>query len=246
MRCYVIFKDIMKNVVPGTKYINLDEEDRFVFAIGDVHGCAEEFETLCGIITRLYKDPIIVQLGDLIDRGPYFKEVFDVVEKYNVITLIGNHELNFLLEHRGFKRCNSQARRESHDRFDLLSAEEQERIIEIMDRSYNAVIVKYRGNNAFLSHSPLKNLEALTHNYSAWSCCTRNDPYDNNVLSCYQFIGIHGHQHWNYRHIEDQIADKSNSFNVDGGAVYGGELVALEVARQITIKVSANKTYFNR
>lgn len=238
------FRDRMKDVLPGAKVINT--RDRFVFAIGDVHGCAEEFEELCAKITTMYNNPLIVQVGDLIDRGPYFKEVFDVVQKYNVLTLIGNHELNFLLEHRGYKRCNSQARLESHNRFAKLKQSDQDTILEILDSSLNAVEINNNGEKILISHSPIKQAESLHFSYSGWSCCTRNEPYDNSVFNVYNWKGIHGHQHWNYRDIFKQVKEDLPTFNIDGGCVYGGELVGLEVYSKEPIIVNAKKVYFNK
>lgn len=236
---------MFRNDIPGVKHIDLDKENsRAIIAIGDIHGCAKEFEIICKTANIVYDNPIIVQLGDLIDRGPYFKEVFDVVEKYNVITLIGNHELNFSLEHRGFKKCNSVARKESHDKFNLLCTSDQEKIIEIIDKSYNAMTIVSGKTTTILSHSPIEHIDNVSSNKNAWAYCAINSPYNSEMLDKHDIIGIHGHQHWNYRSIEAQIDDKLNSFNIDGGIVYGGELVALEVTKLIPIIIKSNETYF--
>ena len=65
------------------------------FAIGDIHGCAEELNDL---ITKLPldDDSTIVFLGDYVDRGPNSKGVIEKIielqNQYNVVTLQGNHE----------------------------------------------------------------------------------------------------------------------------------------------------------
>src|SRR6202034_4920832 len=45
-----------------------------VFAVGDVHGCADHLQSLLDTIRRLAREAIgprrLVYLGDLIDRGP--------------------------------------------------------------------------------------------------------------------------------------------------------------------------------
>ncbi|OFZ46459.1 MAG: hypothetical protein A2381_01995 [Bdellovibrionales bacterium RIFOXYB1_FULL_37_110] len=70
-----------------------------LFAIGDIHGCNKELELL---LTRLpFKDSdTILFLGDYIDRGKDSKGVVNTIlnlaKKYNVITLMGNHEQMFL------------------------------------------------------------------------------------------------------------------------------------------------------
>ncbi len=64
-------------------------------AIGDVHGCLDALENLEKIAGFSESDTIIA-LGDYIDRGSDSKEVIDWMiaarEKYNLITLLGNHE----------------------------------------------------------------------------------------------------------------------------------------------------------
>lgn len=67
-----------------------------MFAIGDVHGCAEELRALIQKLP-LRKDSLVVFLGDYIDRGPDSRGVVDTIldlQQYcRVICLLGNHEL---------------------------------------------------------------------------------------------------------------------------------------------------------
>jgi serine/threonine protein phosphatase 1 len=67
-----------------------------VFAIGDVHGCAEELRALIQKLP-LRKDSLVVFLGDYIDRGPDSRGVVDTIldlQQYcRVVCLLGNHEL---------------------------------------------------------------------------------------------------------------------------------------------------------
>lgn len=66
-----------------------------VFAIGDVHGCADELEELLGMLP-LGDDSTVVMLGDYIDRGPYSRRVLEILmeakRKHRMVTLSGNHE----------------------------------------------------------------------------------------------------------------------------------------------------------
>jgi serine/threonine protein phosphatase 1 len=67
-----------------------------VFAIGDVHGCADELRALIQKLP-LGRDSLVVFLGDYIDRGPDSRGVVDTVlelqEYCRVVCLLGNHEL---------------------------------------------------------------------------------------------------------------------------------------------------------
>lgn len=70
-----------------------------IFAIGDIHGCANELRQL---LNQLPQDPdtTFVFLGDYVDRGPDSAEVIDTVlelsQRCNVVPLLGNHEAMFL------------------------------------------------------------------------------------------------------------------------------------------------------
>ena len=72
-----------------------------IYAIGDIHGCADLLEALLRQIDmdcRLYPTnrPIVVFLGDYIDRGPASREVLDLLLAYErtkeSVFLKGNHE----------------------------------------------------------------------------------------------------------------------------------------------------------
>lgn len=72
-----------------------------IFAIGDIHGCADRLEAL---IARLdidaHRDRLLF-IGDYIDRGPASRDVIDRILDLrkrldHVICLLGNHERMFL------------------------------------------------------------------------------------------------------------------------------------------------------
>lgn len=64
-------------------------------AIGDVHGCASEFEALLSILKPQPEDRII-QVGDLVNRGPNSHDAVSLAREYKVSCLLGNHELRLL------------------------------------------------------------------------------------------------------------------------------------------------------
>jgi serine/threonine protein phosphatase 1 len=69
-----------------------------IIAIGDIHGCHEELTSLLARLQVTASDRVIL-LGDLINRGPESPKVLDIVQQYDCVPLLGNHELR-LLEHR--------------------------------------------------------------------------------------------------------------------------------------------------
>jgi serine/threonine protein phosphatase 1 len=89
--------------------------DRVVYAVGDIHGCADLLDRLVCAITEdalglgLETPPVLVFVGDYIDRGPDSKAVVERLiqlradPRFEVRTLKGNHEealLTFLRDAR--------------------------------------------------------------------------------------------------------------------------------------------------
>lgn len=70
-----------------------------LFAIGDIHGCAEELVELIAALP-LTENSTIVTLGDYVDRGPDTRGVIETLlalrERHHVVCLRGNHEELFL------------------------------------------------------------------------------------------------------------------------------------------------------
>jgi serine/threonine protein phosphatase 1 len=91
---------------------------RSIFAIGDVHGCADLLQALHGEIRSVVdRDalaaPLAIHLGDYIDRGPRPLEclemALDGVPGVETISLPGNHEqmMRHVLEAEGADRDNT-------------------------------------------------------------------------------------------------------------------------------------------
>lgn len=227
-------------------------DDTMYFAIGDVHGCAIEFNMMLDEIEYYAqskgKAPHIFQLGDLIDRGPCLSEVFSLIYEYNVTPILGNHELNFILERYGHKKCRSKVRRETHDRFDDLPQFQQDSYLGIMERMATYQIIELGQTTFILSHAPVKGIETLKFSsVTAWSHCSRNTPYEFENKSLANQVFIHGHQHWNYKEIGDVSLDDAKdhglALNIDGGVVYGEELVGVCLNDLQQFKVKAKAKY---
>lgn len=71
-----------------------------LFAIGDIHGCADELKILLNYLTEnleFSKEDTMVFLGDYIDRGPnsfsVIEQILDIQIKFpKIFCLSGNHE----------------------------------------------------------------------------------------------------------------------------------------------------------
>ncbi len=72
-----------------------------LFAIGDIHGCFDQLQTLIEDKICLKKEDQLILLGDYIDRGVQSKEVVDFIidlqnRGFNIFALHGNHEAMLL------------------------------------------------------------------------------------------------------------------------------------------------------
>jgi serine/threonine protein phosphatase 1 len=66
-----------------------------VIAVGDIHGCAWEFEQLLEKLALTGHDRLIL-LGDLVNRGPDSVGVIALARAHAHRSLLGNHELRLL------------------------------------------------------------------------------------------------------------------------------------------------------
>lgn len=71
--------------------------ERYI-AIGDVHGCHEELETLLQKIQPGSRDQVVM-LGDLVNHGPDSRGVLALARSVDAISLLGNHERRLLRHH---------------------------------------------------------------------------------------------------------------------------------------------------
>jgi serine/threonine protein phosphatase 1 len=70
-----------------------------IIAIGDIHGCHNEFAELLEKVAPTPDDQIIL-LGDLVNRGPDPCKVIDLARACGALALLGNHEARLLRYHR--------------------------------------------------------------------------------------------------------------------------------------------------
>lgn len=75
-----------------------------LIAIGDIHGCHQEFAELLERVAPT-KDDQLILLGDLVNRGPDSTRVIDLARQHKAISLLGNHELRLL----NFRRTKDTA-----------------------------------------------------------------------------------------------------------------------------------------
>lgn len=256
------FDEMMIEHNQAVRFVDIDPSTTNVYAIGDVHGCFDEMMELYGKCVehaakegKVYK---IFFLGDLIDRGPGFLDIFHVLENdSNLECIIGNHELNFYLEQMG-KECRSRARRVNHDIFETLDKDSQAMILKSIGDMPNAVVVNLTNDPEsflpfILSHSPVRDIEYIgvdvLSTMNAPQCCMRPTPVDMDELQKIRdgIIMVHGHQSWNFKPVPEQILEQygysNRVLNIDSGCVYGDKLTALCLNTLEVLDLDAHNVY---
>jgi serine/threonine protein phosphatase 1 len=81
-----------------------------LIAVGDIHGCHNEFSDLLELLELAAGDRLIL-LGDLVNRGPSSTRVIDLARANNATSLLGNHELRLMK----FRKTGDRKYMKEHD-----------------------------------------------------------------------------------------------------------------------------------
>ena len=211
-------------------------------AIGDVHGCAWEFEKLLKKLSPKKEDTLI-QLGDLINKGPDSHAAIRIARENHIHAVMGNHELRLLKakkEHKGIA-LNTYNR----ETFDQLTKKDWKFIKQLPKYIHRKALNTVFVHGGFLPNHPWK-----------------NQPIE--IISQIQVIDKKGNpkkrseaprgrlwvNQWNknpfvvYGHIpRRKVYRTSKTIGIDTGCVYGGYLTAYIVEENRTVRVAARKAY---
>ncbi len=202
-----------------------------IFAIGDVHGSAKELGLLLEQLP-LELDSTIVFLGDYVDRGPDSRAVIDAIlklrERYNVVTLLGNHEqmlLDFLDAPRSagagtfiYNGGSSTLAAYSNDGGDYSIPPLHINFLRELDLYYETD--QYFFVHAGVPDTPLHELDPVVDRMAMiWI----RDRFLKSKFNWSKII-VHGHT-W-----MPDVEIKSNRINLDTGCAYGGRLTAMQMS----------------
>lgn len=220
--------------------LRLADNERVLYAIGDVHGCLDALLTLEEKIVedaeKMTCEKLIIMLGDYIDRGPSSSEVIthllgDPPEGFERICLLGNHEaamLDFLdgaIDLAAWESIGAEATLASYGiEIDARGRARRER--HVRDVIPDAHIAFMRGLPILVEterlvcvHAglvPGRSIERQTDHDLIWSRPQGND-------FAHQKWVVHGHTP------VDSVKREGRRINVDTGAFYSGRLSALRV-----------------
>lgn len=86
-------EDNMRNIADNLKISSLDDRNKRIIIIGDIHGCYDELIKLLNQVNYDCDNDIVVSVGDIMAKGPQSLEVLDFfVNNKNTFAVLGNHD----------------------------------------------------------------------------------------------------------------------------------------------------------
>ncbi len=213
--------------------------ERQVFAVGDVHGCANELRTVLNKLP-LHPDCTIVFLGDYIDRGPQSREVVDTIlelsKSYEVIPLMGNHEsmlLKFIADPESEDAAMFIYNGGSATLASYRTGPDEYHIPEDHLEFYRTLRLSYETEDYFFVHAgfpdvPLAQLDVGEH---AQAMLWLRGSFRTSTYAWSKRI-VHGHTPVR------EVVFRPNRINVDTGCVYDGKLSVVELPTESVYSVA--------
>lgn len=213
-------------------------------AIGDVHGCADEFEELLNAL-ELQPEDRVVQLGDLVNRGPDSHGVLELVREYKVEAILGNHELR-LLRARG-NGSKKQLKSYDHSTVKALTKEDWNFLGALPKFQYGPTEEIVMVHGGFLPDQPwlAQDIDTITKIQvidKKGNAAKRSDAPGAKPWADFwggrPFV-IYGHTP------RPNVLERPGSIGIDTGCVYGGHLTAYVIDDRSLVQVRARKAYAN-
>lgn len=211
-------------------------------AIGDVHGCAREFEKLLKKLNPEKSDRII-QLGDLINKGPDSHEAIELARAHDIQTIMGNHEMRLLLakEAKSLKDLNSYYQ----ETIKQLSKKDWKYLKQLPKFIYENALDTVFVHGGFSPNEPWhsQSLDTVT----TVQVITKKGLPEKRTYRSKSKLWV---SYWKndtsviYGHTpRRRIYRKRNTLCLDTGCVYGGKLTAYLVEEDKLISVKAKRAY---
>ena len=195
-----------------------------LLVVGDVHGCFYTFQLMIAKHWRVNEE-VLVQVGDLIDRGNYSPECVATARSLasrfpgRAVFLKGNHEFECALYHR--KRSNpgwlSQGGRETLHQYKLSDRSLAEDIAWM-----DSLPLLYENDHVLITHAGVANTPDPFSEMNSHGVLWNRIPLKN--IGKMQIVGhtpIEG---------DPEFVDAENKWNIDTGAYRGHALSALRIS----------------
>jgi len=226
-----------------------------ILAIGDVHGCHDEWREMDNIMQGMISDYITVFAGDIVDKGPKVAEMLDsLVFSSNRYSILGNHDWKVLRYLRGNK-VKPDSIKETLD--SIKDWTDKQKFFLMLNLEEMIPIAKLR-KDVYMVHAGIKtkrsvydqNFQDLLYLRSDSPRGLMNDP---NAPLWFEADRKHPEEVILFGHNADAEGDHgNNTIGLDSGCVYGntltGRLIPVDQNKKpiVSISVKAKKTYYER
>jgi predicted phosphodiesterase len=214
-----------------------------LIAVGDIHGCHNEFADLLDLLKPASGDRLVL-LGDLVNRGPDSRKVIDLARSTGSISLLGNHELRLLK----FRKTGDRKYMKEHDleTFDSLRPEDwaylETMVLTFEEPELNTVFV----HGGFLPGEPwqkqpaevVTRIQVIDRDGRPRKRADEPDaPSWADLWSGPPFV-VYGHTP------RPEVYKLKWSVGIDTGCVMGGQLTAYVLPERRIVQVKARQRYF--
>ena len=235
--------------------------------IGDVHGCADELETLLAQLgyapnpNGAFVHPQrrkAVYVGDICDRGPRnpdaWRIVLDMLDADSALWVPGNHDNKFMRHLKGHKVKVAHGLQATLDQFAAMPGEVrvalENRILRQVDGAPPYLILDE--GRLVTSHAGIRADMIGKVNNAVQAFCFYGDvtgetdehgfPVRREWALEYNgaALVVYGHQ------VHDVPEFVNNTINIDQGCVFGGQLTALRYPERQIVQVPAAREYYAR
>jgi diadenosine tetraphosphatase ApaH/serine/threonine PP2A family protein phosphatase len=213
-----------------------------IIAIGDVHGCAVEFEELLNAL-ELDEVDRVIQVGDLVNRGPDSHRVVELARIYEVESILGNHEVRLLRYHREGRK--DQLKDYDWPTIGQLTKEDWAYLESLPKFKYGADSNLVCVHGGFLPDIPWQkqDIDTITSIQvidKKGRAAKRSDATDGiDWADCWsgQPFVVYGHTP------RPNVLERPGSIGIDTGCVYGGHLTAYVTDDKSLVQVRAREAY---
>ena len=213
-----------------------------LIAVGDIHGCHQEFSDLLGELDLQGGDRLVL-LGDLVNRGPDSRKVIDLARAAGAISLLGNHELRLLK----FRKTGDRKYMKEHDieTFDSLRPDDwaylESMLLTFEEPELNTVFV----HGGFLPGEPwqkqpaevVTRIQVIEDGKPRKRADAPDAPVWADLWGGPPFV-VYGHTP------RPQVYRLKWSLGIDTGCVMGGHLTAYILPERRIVQVKARQNYF--